>query len=180
MFQLPCQNCSSPILVSPSQAGDSVTCVQCGETVAVPKLGELRKLPSADTSTHGSSIASEHDAAGGSRIGFIVAAFLATACLLIASFCAVRWSLVEVPVTTEQHIAEYAEAYKTAAPAALIGEFEEMEERGLEMPAMYNYKTLELTKRTWGRNALVAGGLGLAALVAAVLLSMSGRKQRGV
>jgi hypothetical protein len=101
---------------------------------------------------------------------------MATASLLVAGFCTIRWALVDAPLTTADHIAEYERAYESASPAALIREFEEMEERGIEMPVPYNYKRMEMTKQAWGRNALVSGIIALVSLVAAILLSISRRK----
>ena len=115
-------------------------------------------------------------AAGGSSFGFVAAALVATASLLVAGFCTVRWAIVDVPLTTEQHIAEYAEAYRSSSPASLIHEFEDMEKRGLELPARYNYKTLEVNKATWGRNALVAAAIAALAILIAAVLSITGKK----
>ena len=78
-------------------------------------------------------------------------------------------------MTTEDHIAEFVDAYQKAEPAALIRDFEDMEKRGLELPIPYNYKVLQVTKQTWGRNALIAGCLGLVALLVAAVLSRTGR-----
>ena len=75
---------------------------------------------------------------------------LATASLLVAGFCTIRWALVDASMNTAGHIAEYERAYETASPAALIREFEEMEERGIELPVPYNYKRMELTKQAGG------------------------------
>ena len=178
MYLLPCPKCSSPISVPPSQAGDEISCGQCGELVAIPKLGELRKLPRADEDaaaekTQGSSA----ESMAGSRIGFIAAALAATASLIVAGFCTLRWAIIDVPTTTEGHIAEYEEAYQTAEAAMLIKDFEEMEERGLELPSPYRYKQIEVTKQTWGRNAIIASVVAAITLLAAVLLSMGGRSR---
>ena len=53
MYLLPCPSCQAPITVSPSQAGDTQVCPSCGETAAIPKLGDLRELPRADGKEHG-------------------------------------------------------------------------------------------------------------------------------
>lgn len=84
--------------------------------------------------------------------------------------------MIDVPLNTQSHIAQFAEAYQTVEPAALIREFEEMEERGLELPLPYRYRTLELTKQAWGRNAVVAGILAGITLAAAIAFVVSGRK----
>lgn len=174
MYLISCHHCSSSVPVSPSQAGDRVLCGNCGEYIAIPKLGELRKLPRAEEAPSlGENGRRPVDTLAGSRIGFVAAALVAVAGLLVAGFCTLRWALIEVPITSESHIAEYAEAYESASPAALILDFEEMEERGIDMPVLYNYKRIEVTKQTWGRNAMISGVSALAFLILAMLLSKS-------
>ena len=176
MYLLPCPKCSSSISVPPSQAGDETSCGQCGEMIDIPKLGELRKLPRADEDVSAEKpVGSSAVSVGGSRIGFVAAALAATASLIVAGFCTLRWAMIDVPTTTEGHIAEYEEAYQTAEAAMLIKDFEEMEARGLELPIPYRYKEIEVTKQTWGRNALVACAVAAITLLAAMLLSMGGR-----
>lgn len=177
MYLISCPHCSSSIPVSPSQAGDDIRCGHCGENVPIPKLGVLRQLPRAtDDSAEPSGATKPAKTTGGTSFGFVATALVATASLLVAGFCTVRWALVDVPMNTTAHIAEYEEAYQTASPAALIREFQEMEERGIELPVPYKYKRLELTKQTWGRNALVAGAIALVSSIAAAVLSMSRRE----
>jgi len=178
MYLLPCPHCSSALTVSPSQAGGQVDCQSCGGLVVVPKLGELRQLPrSGEQASDGPSPGvATVDSPAGPRVGFAIAAVLATISLLIAGFSAVRWAMIDVPLSTPAHIAQFAEAYQTVEPAALIREFEQMEERGLELPLPYKYKTLELTKQAWGRNAVVAGILAGITFTAAVTFLNFGRK----
>jgi hypothetical protein len=45
---LSCPNCGLQIAVTAGQAGDRVTCGGCGTDVAVPRLGDLARLPRSD------------------------------------------------------------------------------------------------------------------------------------
>ena len=181
MYLISCQNCSSSVSVSPSQAGDNIRCGNCGENVPIPKLGELRKLPRAAEATSDPDGATKSgESTSGTRIGFVATAMIAVASLLVAGFCTLRWAIIDVPITTESHIAQYAEAYQTASPASIILDFEEMEERGIEMPVPYNYKRIESTKQAWGRNALISGIVAAAFFFTAMLLSKSRGKNNPI
>jgi hypothetical protein len=68
-------SCGRQHAVDTAQAGDSLTC-QCGETVAVPTLRQLRQLPPAE-----SEPAAPAGSAWGVRQGAI------TVCLLFAAAC---------------------------------------------------------------------------------------------
>ncbi len=109
------------------------------------------------------------------RAGFVVLSLIATASLLVAAFCGIRWSLIEVPATTDEHIAMYRVQYNNLSAAELIREYEQMDEYGLDLPGPYQYKTIELKKRKWGQNASIAAGIGGVAMLAACLLAVGGR-----
>jgi hypothetical protein len=108
----------------------------------------------------------------------MVLGLIATACLLVAGFCGIRWSLIDVPLNTEQHIATYREQYKGLTAAELIREYEQMEKYGLDLASPYNYKKQERTKRRWGQNASIAAGLGGLAILGAAALAAFGRQKR--
>ena len=136
MHLLPCPECEASIPVSPSQAGDQATCPACQAAVPIPKLGELRQLP-----LEGGQ-AAEADAAGPrelessvwTRASFLLLGLLAVASLLIAGFCTIRWYLVEVVATSEQHVAQLREDYQGLSAAQLIREYEDIEKSGLDLP----------------------------------------------
>ena len=175
MYLLPCPACQFAIPVSPSQAGDQTTCPACQQIVQIPKLGELRQLPLSEADDD-AKIASNArpETSSGKRALFVLLGLIATASLLIAGFAAIRWALIDVPMSTEQHIAIYRQEYKKLKPAELIREYEQMEKYGLEMPMPYKYKTIELEKQDWGRNAAVAGTVGALSIIGLVLLTLTG------
>ncbi len=180
MHLLPCPQCQTPIPVAPSQAGDHATCPGCQAEVAIPTLGQLKRLPSAepdaDPKPAGKLSGSEGPTA--KRVGFVVLGVIATAMLLIAGFSAIRWSLIETPKTTDEHISELREAYKSLTPAELIREYEQMEKYALDMTPPYRYQTVALEKQRWGRNAAIAGTIGGFAVIIAAGLAISGRRNR--
>lgn len=69
--------CSAEVTVGPGQAGGNVTCPQCGASLAVPRLGELARLPSAAPAEAAS--AASWTAAHGCLLGGILVALLAVA-----------------------------------------------------------------------------------------------------
>jgi hypothetical protein len=180
MHLLPCPACQSSIAVYPSQAGDVTKCPSCQETVEIPKLGQLRQLPQSDSEDGGksASLSRQSDSSSASRVAFVVVGVIATASLLIAGFCAIRWALIDVPDSTEGHISRLRETYKALTPAELIREYEQMEEYGTEMPMPYEYKRIELEKNKWGRNASIASAVTAVAILGLVFLIVAGRGNR--
>lgn len=145
-----------------------MVCPDCGGDVSVPKLGELKQLPRHDESAAGRK--SESAASTGSPIPFVLMACIATAALLGAGYCGLRYVLTDVPMTTEQHLAEYREGYQAASPATLIREYEDMEKYGLELGEPMLYKSIERRKAQWGRSTLLCGGVAGLAIVGCVAL----------
>jgi hypothetical protein len=180
MYQLPCPQCQTPIPVAPSQAGDRTPCPSCGGEVAIPTLGQLKRLPVSETGAD-EAPQSELTSTGGptaKRVGFVVLAMIATATLLIAGFAAIRWSLIETPITSEGHINELREAYKTLTPAELIREYEQMEKYALDMVVPYPYQTVALEKARWGWIASISGAIAGFAVIGAIGLAAGGRRNQ--
>ena len=168
MYLLHCGHCNQPISVSASKAGQEMACPHCESTVQVPKLGELKRLATSgkvDTTTPAAPVPGSHSAAG--SIVFVVLAMLATACLLVAGFCGIRWYLIEVPLTTQQHISETATALQEASAAQLIVEYEGLEKYGIDVKKPFPYQMIANTKAKWGFNALVAAAVGTASVLGA-------------
>jgi len=178
MYLISCPSCETTIPVSPAQAGDQTTCPDCSSSVDIPKLGELRLMPPAEQTADDRKNLAIVETSAARNFGFGLFAFIAAGCLLVGSYCGIRWFLTDVPVTTEQHIAELRTGYKMLDPALLIREYEEMEKYGLDLPKPYNYKIAENTKRAWGRNSLIAVSSGSVSLLAALLLGVTGRRKR--
>jgi hypothetical protein len=143
-------------------------------------LGQLRRLPLAEEAPAADpkSPPEQIESSLLRRAGFVCLGLVATASLLVAGFCGIRWGLVEVPSTTEQHIARYRAEYAKLTAAELIREYEDMEKYGLDLTVPYRYKQAELEKKEWGRNASIAAAVGGAAVLGAFLLVATGRRNR--
>lgn len=177
MYLLPCPSCKTDIPVSPAKAGNRIACPDCATAVEIPKLGELRTLPPADS---GDPVAQNQSTAETSAVrsfAFGAFALVAAAALLVGGYCGIRWLLTDVPLTTEEHIEGLRTEFATMEPAGLINAYEEMEQYGLELPEPYQYKLAENLKRAWGRNALIAGGIGLFSIVMALGLAANRPKR---
>ncbi len=167
MYVLPCPHCETDLTVTPARAGDDLQCPQCEQTVRVPSLGKIKNLPRTD------GMAAEKRSVEPARNGilFALCGAFATIALIIAGFCGIRYSLIEIPVTEQEHIDSLKKRYQAAGAAELIREYEEMEKFHLELATPYKYKRVETEKQGWGRNAILAAGTsGLLLLGAAGLL----------
>ncbi|GAA5507147.1 hypothetical protein [Novipirellula caenicola] len=179
MYQLSCPHCQKVILVTPSQAGDSVSCPSCEQSVAVPRLGELKRLPRDESASAATNEPPSYNEAGSGRtFGTLALGLICTASLLIAAYCGIRWALIDAPVNTEIHLQEVRDVYPTRNPAELLREYEQMEEAGLELPVPYGYKRVQNLKQGWGQNAAIAGGVAILTLIGAILFASSGRSRR--
>ncbi len=179
MYLLPCPACENSLPVAPSKAGESLVCPACNGSLQVPKLGELKLLPPAnEPAQEGSGSNAYVDDAPVARVGFLLAGFTATVCLLIASFCGLRWFLLPVPNSTARHIETTRADMESFTPAELIRAYEEMEKTPIDLVLPYVYKEKENFRNRWGRNALYSGSAGLMAVAVAVVFATSGRKRR--
>lgn len=179
MYLLPCPSCDHASPVAPSKAGESLVCPACNGSLQVPKLGELKLLPQATAQAEGhASSASSTDGSPVARAGFLLAGFTATACLLVASFCGLRWFLLPVPNSTARHIETTRADMKSFTAAELIRAYEEMEKTPIDLVLPYVYKEKENFRNRWGRNALYSGSAGLMAVAVAVVFATTGRKRR--
>ena len=177
MYLLPCPNCQASIPLSPSQAGDQTTCSGCHASVKVPNLGQLRQLPIVEDDTnvdHHQGV----EISTGRSTGFVILGLIATASILVAAYCGIRWSLIDVSTTTEEHLTSYREAYRSLTAAELIREYEQMEEGGFELGGPADYKLAEIDRKAWGRNASIAAAVGGLAMLGAFTLAGSGRRNR--
>ena len=180
MHLLPCPSCQAAIPVSPSQAGDQTSCPSCQSRVDIPKLGELRQLPlSEEQSTpEGSQGTDGAESSMARSAGFLVLGLIATASLLVAGFCGIRWVLIDVPNTTDEHIALMREEYRKLTAAELVREYEQMDRYGIELVMPYKYKEVQIKKDSWGRNASMAAAVGGLAILGAFGLAATGRRKQ--
>ena len=175
MHLLPCPNCQSDLPVTPSQAGDKVTCSKCQMEVSIPKLGVLRQLPLAETPSEADSEKQMRRESGVS-VPFVALGLITVAGLMVAAFCGIRWSLMPNFNTTDQHVADLRADYETRSSAELIREYEQMVGDGIELGKPFTYKRIADEKQRWGRIALISTAVGLLAALIAFGFAALGRR----
>lgn len=176
MYLLSCPNCQSDLAVTPAQAGDRVQCSNCQNAVAVPKLGELKRLPLVEQAAAQEPSRSENSSFGSTAV-FVVFSLIALATLLAGGYNAVRWAAIPSQITTEDHLEQLEQAYGESEPALMIVEFEEMESRPFDLLGPYQYQEINDEKARWGRNALIALGITLASAAVATFAVSRGRER---
>ena len=177
MYLLSCPNCQAELPVTPAQAGDSMPCPKCQGRVAIPKLGELRKLPQSQDPT--GQISQRSQPAGGAVLSLMLG-LIAVASLLGAGYNTVRWAMIKTTTTTQSHLQELEESYARVEPSAMILEFEDMEGLSLDLTMPYKYHKVVMEKARWGRNALIAGGVALICGLGAFAAASLGRRPKNV
>lgn len=178
MHLLPCPNCQETVLVSPSQAGDSTHCKSCDASIDIPKLGELRKLPSAapDLGSDASSknnIRSENST--GRRIASTLLGCIAVMAVISAAYCGFRWASIEPSSSTEEYLATYREQYPIVESAVLIREYEDMEKISLDFPMPYKYKVSQNAKDHERNKAIGSGVVALITSILSIVIASTGR-----
>jgi hypothetical protein len=158
---LPCPSCDQKIAVVVSQAGSEITCPGCQKEIQIPNLGDLKRLGAAQAENSG-EFAKEFrgktspETNAGRRVLFAGLMAIAGTAVIIGIFCFVRYLAIQVPATTETHIAEIDGMYHQVSAAQLVREWQQMEKYGLDVAAPYQYKKLAIEKASWGRNSLIA------------------------
>lgn len=175
MHLLPCTNCDNSLSVTPSQAGDSITCAKCQTEVSIPKLGVLRELPLAEKADKGTSATPKQRNSGVSVV-FVALGMVAIAGFMVAAFCGIRWTLIPNLTTTDEHVADLRADYAERPSAELIREYEQMVGDGIELGLPFTYKRIADEKRRWGQIASISFGIGLFASVAIFAFAAVGRR----
>lgn len=172
---LACPFCSATVDVPTSRAGSEIDCPSCQKAFPIPKLGELRKLESdsaASVAKPGSG-----GAAAGQRVAFALLMTIAAIAVVGASYCMVRFVAIEVPATTEEHIAEVEQLYSEMPASQLVREWQEMEDFSAELANPYFYQMVAEEKSQWLRNALIGFAIAVvSAVIAFVSLSVGRTK----
>ncbi len=174
MPTLSCPHCSRPVEVATSRAGSDIQCPACDQTIAVPKLGELRQLENEQTAAPTAAAAGRI----GSRVAFAVLLAIAAIAASIAAFCLIRYAAITVPETTEGHIASIEELYSQLSAAELVREWQEMEKFTPDVTGPYRYQHIAAEKAGWLRQGLI--GLAVAATAASigvVLIALQPRRR---
>ena len=160
MYLLPCPQCQHANEVSAARAGDAICCDGCKQSIAVPKLGQLRSLDPVGTDTPAGDAPT---ARRETPIVFPILAFLAIALTMIAGYSALRYSFTDVYASNQKHLEVVATMYPTMSAADLVGEMENMEKRDIEEVGEHSYVKVVRDAQSWFRTAI---GSAIAAVVA--------------
>lgn len=169
-----CPNCQRDLPVSPTQAGETIRCEGCLTDVALPRLGELRRLPPVDGGER--HAADDPGPPVGARVAFGIFGGVAAVSLIVAAFAAVQALAVDVPRTTESHIEEIRETYSELTAAELIREYEDLQRYGIDLAIPLNYRVAELSRRKWLITGGIALGIALVASLVAAATVAAGRR----
>lgn len=185
MPSLPCPRCGKLIEVATSRAGAETECPHCQQTIAIPKLGELRRIDAAmgnrpaEARSGADTAAGRVSAAGamaGRRFAFVACVAIAALAAALAVFCLLRYWAITVPGTTESHVAMVETAYVESSAADLVPEWEEIEAYGADIATPYPYQAVAAEKSAWLRKGLLGvAGMLVASLLAGVTL-LTGRR----
>lgn len=178
-----CPSCDQEISVVVSQAGSGVACPGCQKWIPIPNLGDLKRLAAAEQMRSGSDTeplrsAPSLDANTGRRIVFAGLMAIAGIAAIVGLFCFVRYLAIQVPATTETHIAEVERMYHQVSAAQLVREWQQMEKFGLEAVAPYQYKQLAVEKANWRRNSLICLAVFLLCSVIGTIIARSDSRSR--
>jgi hypothetical protein len=158
-----CPLCSAPVDVPISRAGSEIECVSCNKKFTVPKLGELRRLESeCATSAVQAGAAVVTSPAAGLRGMFAVLLGIAALAIVGGSYCLIRYIAIQVPATTEDHLAEVDQLYPQMLPSQLVGEWRDLSVYSEQLARPYVYKLIADEKSKWLNNALL--GYAIAAI----------------
>lgn len=171
MYKLTCPHCAAINNVSAAKAGGEITCEACHNSVSVPKLGELRKLP-AGGETCADKVAANAAVglSGGRSLAFVTLSLACLVSLLGAGFCGVNWATTEVPITTQKHLDMLKEQYAIASSAQMIREFEDITEFGVDIQNPLYYRTLELKQEAWKFKTIAFAAFAAVTFVLAVFM----------
>lgn len=174
MYLLRCSQ-GHEIAVTPKSAGGTVECPLCGEQQAVPKLGELRKLPRTEEIAEGD----EKSPSGlGFRISFALLMLVALAGAVVATFAAFRWQSLPLPNTTDKHVAQDREGIAQLNPIQLIEAWNEHEQHDLSRRRPRQYHVMAEIKAHWKKVCLIALGVAVVSLLGATGVAIVGRRRR--
>jgi len=171
---LPCPHCSAVIDVPVSRAGSELNCPTCQQLVAVPKLGELRKL---DEASNAEVAVAAMGSSTGQRAIFALLLAISAVSAVAGTYCLVRYFAIEAPISTEHHIAQVEQAYGQISGAELVREWQEMEKFAPELSNRYVYQAIADERSGWLTKAVIGFAVATATAILATLAVVLGRSK---
>ena len=170
LFLLPCPSCEATIEIGVRQAGQTLSCSACGADTEAPKLGEIKKLPQAQSNTVARKKPMSSARKGLFTAGLALAVIFGCAGLGLHYYA----NSLHTPIDIEGHIVRTrveVTALETPQLYALATALTKVEDLGefQEPPFLRMNKQGEiLTWIAWGLYAI--GGLGLLMLIGSFMM----------
>lgn len=171
MYLLRCPD-GHPISVSASAAGSEVTCPECGKPQAVPKLGELRQLPTAENATDSKPQAGSPFFA---RVLFAVLMLVALGAATAAAYGAFRWQSLPVPPTSADHIASDTKDIMALNPLEVLTIWDEYRKQDLAEQFPFDYAQMQELRDHWRSVCFISLTIAVVCVITAVVTILLGR-----
>ena len=170
LFQLPCPLCDANNQISPRQSGQTLECTGCGKDIEAPKLGEIRKLPLAQTSNTAGNRTMSAARKGVFAVGLALAVIFGGAGLGLHLYA----RSLHTPVDIEKHVQLTREEVRSLKPdqlyklATVLSKTEDLGDFAEPPFLKANKQSVILTWFALGLYAV--GGIGLAMLLGSFLM----------
>lgn len=120
-------DCSSQFIIGTTDAGKTLQCADCGNSIVVPNLREIRELPTAEPTNVAKDLTWEKQ----NGLLFGVGIVLFTLCLLLALFEFYQASQLNLNDTTEEEISYGNAVIDQMPPMAAIQQWRLIQSIGL-------------------------------------------------
>lgn len=168
-------SCGHDFPVSLAQAGQSVECPQCRESLMLPKLGALKLLPLAEDSPQ---TPPRSRWSLGRGIAFSVMFFGMVAALVAASVFSYQWLRIEKPPTVEKVIADGKEHIQNRNATELFDFWLEYGEPGLSTRKTMTVEYVRSVRDGWKHRAFGAYAGLLVCILGMTILIATGKRSR--
>ncbi|QDS86811.1 hypothetical protein EC9_09850 [Rosistilla ulvae] len=164
LFTCPCGD-SFPI--STAQAGQSISCPHCNQSVLLPKLRDLKQLPSAQLAEEASP---DRGWSGGQGLLFSVIFACLLASLGMSAWSSYRWLQIEKPPTRDEMIAIGHEEIANHSAPQLQEFWLNYGRPGMGTRRMPGYAQVQVYRDSWKHWAFGGYAASAVCLVALVLV----------
>lgn len=145
MYLLHC-SCGHPLTVTASAAGSQVTCPECGKPLEVPRLGDLRSYPLADSGEL------EPVRQRMPLLARVLFAFLMIGAVIsagVSAYGAFRWQSLPEPPTSAEIIENDSEGIMQLNPLEVLGMWEQYRNLDLTQQRPFPYQQMQTMRDNW-------------------------------
>ncbi|QDV66946.1 hypothetical protein Poly24_06350 [Rosistilla carotiformis] len=165
LFTCPCGE-SFPI--SAAQAGQSIVCPHCNQSIQLPKLRDLKQLPSAQVAEEASPA---RGWSGGQGLLFSVIFACLLASLGMSAWSSYRWLQIEKPPTRAMMIATGEKEIDTYEAPQLLEFWMNYGQPGMGVRRMPGYAQVQVYRDSWKRWAFVSYAVATVCLIGLITVS---------